>query len=75
MIPLFADKIYVMYYGEIAGEGSPEGIFSRPELVKTAHLRQPQVADLLYSLRNEGVNVEIKLTVKGAHDELLRLLG
>lgn len=75
MIPLFADKIYVMHHGEIAGEGSPEEIFSSPELVKTAHLRQPQVANLLYSLRNEGIDVKVKLTVKEARDELLRLLG
>lgn len=75
IIPLFADRIYVMHHGEIAGEGSPEEIFSSPKLVKKAHLRQPQVADLLYSLREEGLNIKVKLTVKEARDELLHLLG
>lgn len=74
IIPLFADKIYVMHHGEVAGEGTPERIFASPNLVRKAHLRQPQVADLLYSLKSRGVDVEIKLTVKEARDELLRIL-
>lgn len=74
MIPLFADRIYVMHHGEIEGEGTPEEIFSNPDLLRKAHLRQPQVADLLYSLRNHGVNVKIKLTMKEARDELLHIL-
>ncbi|RJS49292.1 MAG: energy-coupling factor ABC transporter ATP-binding protein [Methanobacterium sp.] len=75
IIPLFADRIYVMHHGEVAGEGTPEKIFSSPELVKKAHLRQPQVADLLYSLKNTGIDIKIKLTVAEARDELLRILG
>lgn len=75
IIPLFADRIYVMHHGEVAGEGTPEEIFSSPDLVRTAHLRQPQVADLLYSLKNLGIDIKIKLTVNEARDELLRVLG
>ena len=74
IIPLFADRIYVMHHGEVAGEGTPERIFASPNLVRKAHLRQPQVADLLYSLKSRGIDVEIKLTVKEARDELLRIL-
>ncbi len=74
IIPLFADRIYVMHHGEVAGEGTPERIFASPNLVMKAHLRQPQVADLLYSLKSRGIDVEIKLTVKEARDELLRIL-
>lgn len=75
IIPLFADKIYVMHHGEIEGEGTPEEVFSDPALVRKAHLRQPQVADLLYSLKDCGIDVKIKLTVREARDELLRILG
>lgn len=74
-IPLFANKVYVMHDGKIIGEGTPEEIFSKPDVVKKAHLRVPHVAHLLYLLKKDGVPVEIKLTVKEAHDELLRILG
>ncbi|MEN4018999.1 MAG: ATP-binding cassette domain-containing protein [Methanobacterium sp.] len=74
-IPLFANKVYVMHDGQIIGEGSPEEIFSRKAVIKKAHLRLPHVAHLLYLLKKESVPVEVKLTVKEARDELLRLLG
>jgi len=74
-IPLFANKVYVMHDGQIIGEGSPEEIFSRKAVIKKAHLRLPHVAHLLYLLKKENVPVEVKLTVKEARDELLRLLG
>ena len=73
-VPLFATKIFVLHDGEIIGAGTPQEIFSNPELIEKAHLRIPQVADLMHSLRRAGVDVDVKLTVKEARDELLRLL-
>ena len=74
MIPLFANRIYVMHHGAIAGVGSPEEIFTNLELIKESHLRQPQVADLLRRLQNDGVGVDVKLTVKEARKELLKVI-
>lgn len=74
MIPLFADKIYVMHHGAISGVGTPEEIFSNLELIQESHLRQPQVADLLRRLKHDGIPVDVKLTVKEARKELLKVL-
>jgi cobalt/nickel transport system ATP-binding protein len=74
MIPLFAHKIYVMHHGAIAGVGTPEEIFSNLELIQECHLRQPQIADLLRRLQNDGIPVDVKLTVKEARQELLKVL-
>lgn len=75
LIPLFTDKVYVMHHGAIEVEGTPEEIFSNPELVERTHLRVPMIADLLYRLRRDGVDCDIKMTVKEAHHELLQILG
>jgi hypothetical protein len=37
--------------------------------------KQLQVVDLFYSLKNKGINIKVKLTVKETRNELLRLLG
>lgn len=74
MIPLFAHKIYVMHHGAIVGEGTPEEIFANLELIQESHLRQPQIADLLRRLQNDGIPVEVKLTVKEAREELLKVI-
>jgi cobalt/nickel transport system ATP-binding protein len=75
LIPLFTNKVFVMHHGALVAEGTPEEIFSQPELLKEAHLRLPLTADLLYRLKQDGVSCNIKLTVKEAHDELLQVLG
>lgn len=75
LIPLFTKKVYVMHHGFIEAEGTPEEIFSDPSLVKKAHLRTPLISDLMYRLKNDGVNCKIKMTVKEAHNELLQILG
>jgi cobalt/nickel transport system ATP-binding protein len=74
MIPLFAHRIFVMHHGAIAAEGTPEEIFSNLELIRKCHLRQPQIADLLRHLQNDGIPVKVKLTVKEAREELLKIL-
>jgi len=75
LVTLFANNIYVLHDGVIIGEGSPEEVFTNLKLLRKAHLKPPRAADLLYRLKNDGIPVEIKLTVKEAHHELLRLLG
>jgi cobalt/nickel transport system ATP-binding protein len=75
LIPLFTNKVFVMHHGALVAEGTPEKIFSQPELLKEAHLRLPLMADLLYKLKQDGVSCNIRLTVKEAHDELLQVLG
>jgi len=52
-----ADRIIVMEEGEIVMEGTPKEVFSQVEKVKSLGLDVPQVTELAYKLRSEGVNV------------------
>ncbi len=50
-----ADKIYVMDNGKIVMEGAPREIFSQVEKMKEYSLDVPQVTQLAYELRKEGI--------------------
>ncbi len=52
-----ADRILVMEQGQIVMEGSPREIFSQVEKVKNLGLDVPQVTELAYELRKEGIDV------------------
>jgi len=75
MVTQFADKIFVLHQGEIIGQGNPEEIFNDYETLKKAHLKPPKSAELLRSLRDNGLSVNIKLTVGEAYHEILHSLG
>lgn len=66
-----ADRILVMEKGQIAMEGTPKEIFGQVERVKELGLDVPQVTELAYELRKEGINVPVDiLTI----DELVMAL-
>jgi len=75
MVTEFANKIFVLHEGEIIKQGTTEDIFNDPETLQKAHLRQPKAAALLHCLKNNGVNVNIKLTVEEAYHEILHAVG
>lgn len=52
-----ADRVLVMEQGEIVMEGTPREIFSQVEKVKRLGLDVPQVTELAYELRKEGINI------------------
>lgn len=52
-----ADRIIVMDEGKIVMEGKPREIFSQVEKMKKIGLDVPQVTELAYELRNEGINL------------------
>ena len=52
-----ADKVIVMDNGKIVMQGTPKEIFSEVEKVKGYRLDVPQVTELAYELRKEGVNI------------------
>ena len=52
-----ADRVLVMEQGEIVMEGTPREIFSQVEKVKSLGLDVPQVTELAYELRKEGINI------------------
>ena len=50
-----ADRIYVMDQGNIVMEGSPRTIFSQVERLKDLRLDVPQVTEIAYELKKNGV--------------------
>jgi len=56
-----ADRILVMDHGKIIGDGSPAEIFGDPEMMWDAGLDVPQTTELLYKLRQNGIDVPIDI--------------
>ncbi|NLJ41788.1 MAG: energy-coupling factor transporter ATPase, partial [Clostridiales bacterium] len=56
-----ADRVIVMEEGKIALEGSPRKVFSKVEELKELGLRVPQITELGYQLRKEGVDIPLGL--------------
>jgi len=76
MLPLFADRIYVLNRGSVLHQGTPEEIFRDDEMVKKAHLRLPYISGLLYELKKyDGVPIAgLPLTIGEAREKLLELI-
>lgn len=72
MVNHFADKIFVLYGGEIIAEGDKHQIFSDKDLLKKAHLKAPITTEILYRLKENGMNVDTeKITVEETVNEIL----
>lgn len=73
MINHFADRIFVLYDGEIIAQGDKHHIFSDKKLIKKAHLRNPVTTEILYKLKENGIDVDTeKITVDEAVEEILK---
>lgn len=57
--PLYADYCYVLNNGEITIKGTPNEIFSNPEMIRKNGLRLPRIAHLMEILNKyDGLNFE-----------------
>lgn len=73
MISKYADKIFVLYNVEIIESGNKNKIFSDMELLKKAHLRTPITTEILYNLKESGLNVNTeKISVKDTCAEIIK---
>lgn len=73
MISKYADKIFVLYNGEIIESGNKNKIFLDMELLKKAHLRTPITTEILYNLKESGLNVNTeKISVKDTCAEIIK---
>lgn len=73
MISKYADKIFILYNGEIIESGNKNKIFSDMELLKKAHLRTPITTEILYNLKESGLNVNTeKISVKDSCAEIIK---
>ena len=71
-----ADRVVVIDHGKILVDDSPEFAFANVTLLKELGLDVPQVTDLLYRLRREGMKLKFnQLTVEDCAAELATLLG
>ena len=72
MVNHFADKIFVLYDGEIIAEGDKHQIFSNKELLKKAHLKAPVTTEILYKLKENGLDVDTeKISIDETVEEIL----
>jgi cobalt/nickel transport system ATP-binding protein len=76
MLPLFADRIYMLSRGTVLQQGPADEIFRNHELIDQAGLRLPHISRLLYEMkRYDGVPIdELPLTVGEARKRLLELI-
>lgn len=75
IIPLYCDRVYLLSGGRMVTSGTPEDVFSRPEILRENHLRLPRIAHLMEILSDrDGVDVNRSAaTISAARREILRL--
>ena len=70
-----ADRVIVMDNGKIIADSTPRKVFSNVKMLKNAGLDVPQSTELLYELKNAGINVNTDvISIKEAADEIYRAL-
>lgn len=77
IVPLFANKLYILDKGEVVSEGTPKESFSKTELIRKVNLRSPRIGHLFEVLKKEDalpVADELPLTISEARKEILRLI-
>ncbi|MFS8541618.1 MAG: energy-coupling factor transporter ATPase, partial [Tissierellales bacterium] len=52
-----ADRVIVMEKGKVVMQGKPRDIFTKVEQLKALGLDVPQMAELAYELRKEGLDI------------------
>lgn len=68
-----ADRVVVVDNGKVVLDGTPAEVFKNVELIKGLGLEVPQVTELLYELRKEGLDLPLDvLSVDNAFDVLIR---
>lgn len=71
-IALLANRIVVLDGGELVLEGSPREVFSQPERLRRLSLNIPQITEVLFALREKGLEVRTDLfDINKAADEIM----
>ena len=77
MVPLFANKLYILNKGKLVSEGTPKEIFSNGDLIRQVNLRAPRITHLFEVLKKNddlSIDEDLPLTISEARKEILRLL-
>ncbi len=71
-----ADRVIVVDHGKVIVDDTPRLVFANVALLKDLGLDVPQVTDLMYMLRRDGMHLEYnKLTVDECLEEITAYLG
>lgn len=72
IVPIYADRLYVMDKGRIIAGGTPEEVFSNPDLLRENNLRLPRISHLLEILKKrDGFDVDFSAgTISAAREEI-----
>lgn len=71
-----ADRVIVMSGGKILADGTPQQVFPQVELLQSAQLTVPETTQLLYTLRQQGVDVPLDaLSVEECVQAIYRVFG
>ena len=76
MVPLLCDYCYLLSEGKVQSQGTPEELFSQPELLRRHRLRLPRISHLMELLqKKDGIGPGSRVcTISQARIELRRLL-
>ena len=66
IVPLLADRVYVVTREGVVFEGTPEETFAQRDLLAGAGLEQPTLAELTYALQQLGLNLSLPVHVEEA---------
>jgi cobalt/nickel transport system ATP-binding protein len=78
MVPLFANKLYILNKGKLVSSGAPKEVFSNTEMIRNVNLRSPRITHLFEVLKKENklpIDPKLPLTISEARKEILRLLN
>jgi len=71
-----ADRVIIIDNGNVVADGKPSDVFSNVDFIKEKGLDVPQVTELLYKLKLQGINVRTNiLDIDGAVSEILNLFN
>lgn len=69
-----ANRLIIIDAGNIVLDGTPQEVFSNVEKIKSLGLDVPQVTELMYSLKKQGIKVDkLPLTVEDAFEMISNL--
>jgi len=74
IVPLFADRAYVMVHGNIILSGRPDEIFKKVDLLRSINLEPPFLSELVAGLRNRGVEIEYTNDIEKLIDTIVKLV-
>lgn len=77
LVPIYAQRIFVLVDGQIISQGTPKEIFAQPNVLNKANLKIPIVTEVFHKLESEGIDMEsdYPLDIDEACDKFLSLLN